>query len=115
MKPQFRLKLELIHAPGETDDQIVIWLPQKKVLLPADNFYKSFPNLYAIRGTAYRDVPRWINSLDNMRMLKPEYLVPSHTRPVVGAKKIYEKRRWILKFVKFLALFKNIPSKSQVE
>ena len=50
------MKLVLMHAPGETPDQTIIWLPEKKVLLPADNFYKSFPNLYAIRGTAYRDV-----------------------------------------------------------
>ncbi|UCH22499.1 MAG: MBL fold metallo-hydrolase [Deltaproteobacteria bacterium] len=84
------LKLELLHAPGETDDQIFIWLPEKKVLLPADNYYKSFPNLYAIRGTAYRDVTNWINSIDKMRVLKPEYLIPGHTRPVVGAEKIYE-------------------------
>jgi alkyl sulfatase BDS1-like metallo-beta-lactamase superfamily hydrolase len=84
------LKLELVHAPGETDDQIFIWLPQKKVLLPADNYYKSFPNLYAIRGTAYRDVTKWINSIDKMRALKPEYLIPSHTRPVMGAEKIYQ-------------------------
>ena len=84
------LRLILVHAPGETPDQIFIWLPEKKVLLPADNFYKSFPNLYAIRGTAYRDVMLWVNSLDKMRELRPEYLVPQHTRPVIGAEKIYE-------------------------
>ena len=39
------LELEVIHAPGETDDQIVVWYPQKKVLFPADNIYKAFPNL----------------------------------------------------------------------
>jgi len=84
------LKLVLVHAPGETPDQIFIWLPEKKVLLPADNFYKSFPNLYAIRGTAYRDVTQWVKSLDKMRALKPEYLVPHHTRPIRGADEIYE-------------------------
>ena len=84
------IKLELIHAPGETNDQIIVWLPEKKVLLPGDNYYKSFPNLYAIRGTAYRDVTKWVQSLDKMRVLKPEYLVPSHTRPLTGADKIYE-------------------------
>jgi alkyl sulfatase BDS1-like metallo-beta-lactamase superfamily hydrolase len=84
------LKLVLVHAPGETPDQIFIWLPQKKVLLPADNFYKSFPNLYAIRGTAYRDVTRWVKSLDKMRGLGAEYLVPHHTRPLSGAGNIYE-------------------------
>ena len=39
------LDLEMIHAPGETDDQIIVWYPQKKVLFPADNIYKAFPNL----------------------------------------------------------------------
>jgi alkyl sulfatase BDS1-like metallo-beta-lactamase superfamily hydrolase len=58
------LKLLLVHAPGETPDQIFVWLPTKKVLLPADNYYKSFPNLYAIRGTANRDAMLWVNSLD---------------------------------------------------
>ena len=84
------MKLILVHAPGETPDQIFIWLPQKKVLLPADNFYKSFPNLYAIRGTAYRDVTQWVKSLDKMRELKAEYLVPHHTRPLTGTDAIHE-------------------------
>jgi len=84
------LKLVLVHAPGETPDQIFIWMPQKKVLLPADNYYKSFPNLYAIRGTAYRDVNLWVKSLDKMRALRPEYLVPCHSRPLQGADRIYE-------------------------
>jgi alkyl sulfatase BDS1-like metallo-beta-lactamase superfamily hydrolase len=84
------MRLILVHAPGETPDQIFIWLPKKKVLLPADNFYRSFPNLYAIRGTAYRDVIQWTNSLDTMRDLRAEYLVPHHTRPIRGEEKIYE-------------------------
>jgi alkyl sulfatase BDS1-like metallo-beta-lactamase superfamily hydrolase len=84
------INMVLIHAPGETPDQICIWLPDKKVLLPADNFYKSFPNLYAIRGTAYRDVMSWVRSLDKMRILEAEYLVPHHSRPIAGAQKIYQ-------------------------
>ena len=82
------IQMELYHAPGETSDQLFIWLPGKKVLLPADNFYRSFPNLYAIRGTAYRDVILWVNSIDHMRQFPAEYMVPSHTRPIVGAEKI---------------------------
>jgi alkyl sulfatase BDS1-like metallo-beta-lactamase superfamily hydrolase len=84
------IRLVLMHAPGETPDQILVWLPDEKVLLPADNFYKAFPNLYAIRGTAYRDVTLWVNSLDRMRALGAEYMVPQHTRPVTGAREIYE-------------------------
>jgi alkyl sulfatase BDS1-like metallo-beta-lactamase superfamily hydrolase len=85
--------IELVHAPGETNDQIFVWLPQKGVLLPGDNIYKAFPNLYTIRGTPYRDVTRWVGSLDKMRQRKPEFLVPSHTRPIVGAQIIEDTLR----------------------
>ncbi len=78
------VKIELVHAPGETEDQLFVWLPEQKVLLPGDNIYKTFPNLYTIRGTYYRDVTKWVASLDKMRKLAPEFLVPSHTLPIVG-------------------------------
>ena len=81
-------KIQLFHAPGETNDQLFVWLPEKKALFPGDNFYKTFPNLYTIRGTPYRDLVGWVNSIDMMRYLEPEYLVPSHTRPIVGKEKI---------------------------
>lgn len=82
------LKLELRLAPGETDDQIFVWLPEKRVLLCGDNFYHSFPNLYTIRGTSYRDPLAWVASLDAMRALRPRVLVPSHTRPIVGEREV---------------------------
>ena len=78
------VKVELFHAPGETNDQLFVWLPDKKALFPGDNFYKTFPNLYTIRGTPYRDLVGWVNSIDMMRYLQPEFLIPSHTRPLVG-------------------------------
>ena len=80
--------LQFVHAPGETEDQIFVWLPERKVLLAADNFYKSFPNLYTIRGTAYRDLRLWVASLDRMRELGAEFMIPSHTRPITGADEI---------------------------
>lgn len=84
------LKVKLVHAPGETDDQLYVWLPEKRVLCPGDNYYLAFPNLYAIRGTPYRDVRGWRDSLDLMIAEGAEYLVPSHTRPVVGKERIRE-------------------------
>ena len=84
------VKFKLVFAPGETNDQIFMWLPDKKVLLPGDNFYWAFPNLYTIRGTPFRSLKNWYKSLDTMRKLHAEYMVPSHTRPVIGAKTIAE-------------------------
>jgi alkyl sulfatase BDS1-like metallo-beta-lactamase superfamily hydrolase len=82
------VQVELVHAPGETDDQLFVWLPEKQLLLPGDNVYKAFPNLYTIRGTHYRDVVGWVRSLDAMRALDPEHLAPSHTRPVSGREQV---------------------------
>ena len=79
------VEIELHAAPGETDDQLFVWLPQEKVLCAGDNIYRSWPNLYAIRGTVYRDVNKWINSLSNMLEFPIDHLVPGHTKPWVGA------------------------------
>jgi len=82
------IRLQLVHAPGETEDQLFVWLPERKVLLCGDNFYKAFPNLYTIRGTSYRDPKQWAASLDQMRTLHAQFLVPSHTRPLAGSEAI---------------------------
>ncbi|MFH1489559.1 MAG: alkyl/aryl-sulfatase [Pseudomonadota bacterium] len=84
------VKIILVAAPGETDDQLYAWLPEKKVLFCGDNYYKVFPNLYAIRGTTYRDVRQWADSLDEMSRLGADFLVPGHTRPVSGRGRIKE-------------------------
>ncbi len=84
------LDLTLVHAPGESSDQLFVWLPKSKTLLAGDNIYRAFPNLYTIRGTAYRDVRQWVASLDTMRDLGAEVLVPSHTSPVAGKEAIAE-------------------------
>ncbi len=81
---------KLIHAPGETDDTLFVWLPEKRALLVGDDIYKAFPNLYTIRGTTYRDLKGWAASLDKARALKPAFLVPSHTRPLEGEQNIYD-------------------------
>ncbi|WP_442506139.1 alkyl sulfatase dimerization domain-containing protein [Novipirellula sp. SH528] len=76
--------IEFHIGPGETDDAMFIWLPKQKVLFAGDNFYSSFPNLYAIRGTAYRDVLSWSESVAKMAEFKPHFLVPGHTMPIRG-------------------------------
>ena len=78
-------RLELVAAPGETADQLYVWHPAQRVLFSGDNFYKSWPNLYAIRGTGYRDVKAWADSLEQMLKERPAHLVGGHTRPISGA------------------------------
>jgi len=77
--------LVLLAGPGESPDHLLVWLPEKRVLFGGDNFYMSFPNLYAIRGISYRDVSQWVDTLDSMIKLDAEVLITGHARPVVGA------------------------------
>ncbi|MBK6579113.1 MAG: MBL fold metallo-hydrolase [Sandaracinaceae bacterium] len=82
------VRIELVEAHGETHDQLFVWLPDARVLMPGDNYYRSFPNLYTIRGTSPRPVDAWIASLDAMRARRPLHLVPSHTVPLEGEDEI---------------------------
>jgi alkyl sulfatase BDS1-like metallo-beta-lactamase superfamily hydrolase len=85
------VKLSMHAAPGETPDQMVVWLADRKVLFCADNFYHSFPNLYAIRGTRYRDYDAWEQTVDLMLSFDAEVLVTGHTGPVQGVEAIRER------------------------
>lgn len=81
--------LKLIYAPSETDDEIVVWLPEKRLLQSAEVIQgETYPNLYTIRGTTYRDPVQWYRTIDRLRALEPAYLVPSHGRPVEGAAEV---------------------------
>ncbi len=78
------IEIELHKAPGETSDQLFVWYKEKEVLFCGDNMYRSFPNLYAVRGTGYRDVREWIKSIESMMTLNPKAIVLGHTLPVMS-------------------------------
>src|SRR5215470_8718919 len=78
------VRLQLLYTPGETADAISVWLPEKRVLMPGDDFLRAFPNISPIRGARVRSPEDWIVSLETMIQLGPEDVVPSHTRPVLG-------------------------------
>ncbi len=82
------MELELVKAPGETPDHIVCWYENRRILFSGDNFYSAFPNLYAIRGTSYRDFTAWANTLDLLLEFDADVLAAGHTMPVIGAKKV---------------------------
>jgi uncharacterized sulfatase len=84
------IDFELVHAPGETPDHLVVWLARERILFCGDNFYRSFPNLYAIRGTPYRDFDAWADTLDLLLAFDAGVLAPGHSRPVVGNDEVRE-------------------------
>ena len=83
------IRLQVIHVPSETDDQCVVWLPAEKVLISADAVQgMTFPNVYALRGTQFRNPMIWAKGLDTLRSLKAETLIPHHGPTVEGAENV---------------------------
>ena len=82
------VEFELVAAPGETNDEVFVWYPAGKVLFAGDNFYRSFPNLYAIRGTPNRSTRLWAESLGKMADMNAACLVGGHTNPILGADQV---------------------------
>ncbi|MDE0361031.1 MAG: MBL fold metallo-hydrolase, partial [Rhodospirillaceae bacterium] len=76
--------LDLVAAPGETADQLYVWLPEERVVFAGDNFYQSWPNVYPLRGTARRSIRDWIRSIDSMIGENPLHVVGGHTTPMLG-------------------------------
>lgn len=82
--------LRLLHAPGETNDQIFVWLEAHQALAIGDNLYRAFPNLYTIRGTPHRSLKRWASSLDLARTLPVDILLPSHGSAIHGRDAVWQ-------------------------
>lgn len=80
---------EIYLAPGETEGQSVIWIPEEKALFCGDLYYESFPNLSSPLLEP-RPVKEWIESLKLMASFAPEHLIPSHTRAISGNKEIQQ-------------------------
>jgi alkyl sulfatase BDS1-like metallo-beta-lactamase superfamily hydrolase len=85
-------EFQVIGAPGaEGADNIVLWLPQQKVLVAGDFFgpqFPQFPNIFTMRGEKIRKPMEYIKSLDKLIALQPEIVIPSHLDPTVGGAEI---------------------------
>ena len=83
---------EVIGAPGaEGADNIVLWLPQQKILITGDFFgpqFPQFPNVFTMRGEKVRKPMEYVASLDKLMALEPEVIIPSHLNPTVGKEEI---------------------------
>ncbi|RJT41466.1 alkyl/aryl-sulfatase [Mesorhizobium waimense] len=77
--------LKLIFTPGEADENISVWLPDRKVLIAGDVFLKTFPNIAPLRGLPTRPVEKWISSLNKLIALNPDFVVPGHMGTIQNA------------------------------
>ncbi len=86
------LDVELIAVPGaETNDSMILWLPQHKICLTGNLFgcpFGHFPNLVTIRGDRYRDALTVAAAVQLVMDLGAEVILYGHHQPVVGGELI---------------------------
>jgi len=82
------IEFQLFHTPGETYDHTTVWIPKYKAAFVGDNYYRSFPNLYTLRGTKPRWALDYVESINKIMKLGPEILLPSHGVPIRGREEI---------------------------
>jgi alkyl sulfatase BDS1-like metallo-beta-lactamase superfamily hydrolase len=70
--------LNLFTVPGETRDVLIVWLPEKRLMVQIANLYEAFPAITTLRGAMPRNTLDYIDSIDFYRSFNPEYFVLTH-------------------------------------
>ena len=76
---------------AEGADNLVLWLPERKILFSGDFFgplFPQFPNIFTMRGEKIRKPVEYIQSLEEIIALEPELIIPSHKNVISGKVKI---------------------------
>ena len=87
-------KLQLLHlGAAETDDAVVVWWPQRRVLACGDSLATAgFPFSGApICDEGLRADGHWLACLQRLRDLEPEVVLPGHGPPLVGRQTIRDR------------------------
>ena len=70
------LKAEILLTPGHTRTNLSVWVPQDRVLFTGDCVVREYlPNLDAGGSEEWK---LWLDSLDRIEGLKPEFIVGGH-------------------------------------
>lgn len=84
---------ELISTPGHTPGQIAVFIPEEKVVFTGDTIFNQCQTwLYA------SDVDRWLESLEALKSLDADHIVPGHG-PVCTKKEIDVQKAFLLEWV----------------
>ncbi len=88
------VKMVLFEAYGDAEDEIDIYFPDLRHVHGSETTQgESFPNLYTLRGTKYRDLVKWYKGVDNLLEYAKESdsFSHSHMRSWVGNEFIVER------------------------
>ncbi len=77
------ITFHLIHMPGHTPYQTVVYVPEKRIVFTSDNISRQIPFFHQ----ALPDV--WLKTLKELQKLDVDYVVPGHGD--VGGKEVFKE------------------------
>ncbi len=88
------VKMVLFEAYGDAEDEIDVYFPELRHVHGSETIQgETYPNLYTLRGTKYRDLVKWYKGVDNLLEYarKSDSYSHSHMRSWVGNDFITER------------------------
>lgn len=88
------MKMVLFEAYGDAEDEIDVYFPDLRHVHGSETIQgESYPNLYTLRGTKYRDLVKWYKGVDNLLEYakNSDSYSHSHMRSWVGNEFIVER------------------------
>ncbi|MDM0114803.1 alkyl sulfatase dimerization domain-containing protein [Variovorax sp. J22R133] len=77
------VKFEFFDCWGDTDDTLLIWLPESRTVINNIAWPAMF-NIYTLRGEVFRNPIELLRGLDKILELQPEHLIGVHGVPISG-------------------------------
>ncbi|GAA4893680.1 hypothetical protein GCM10023333_28560 [Ferrimonas pelagia] len=68
---------------SDTAQQLMVHIPEQGVVMN-NLIWGFYPNIYSLRGGAYRNPQVWIEGLEKMEALEADILLSSHAKSVAG-------------------------------
>ncbi|MFD0910876.1 alkyl sulfatase dimerization domain-containing protein [Ruegeria arenilitoris] len=90
------VRMVLFEAYGDAEDEIDIYFPDLRLVHGSETIQgETFPNLYTLRGTKYRDLVKWYKGVDRLLSYaeQSDAYTHSHMRSWVGNEFITERIR----------------------
>jgi len=88
---------QLLHTPGHTSGQIAVYVPEEKVLFTGDTIFNQCQTWLMVS-----DVPGWIASIERLRGIDAEIVVPGHG-PLTTMKALDTQRAFLMEWTTAVA------------
>jgi len=76
--------MELYYAPSDLDEQLLVWLPQDKVVLVGDAVGGTLPYVITPRHEPDRKAESFLYTFKQILALNADNVIPGHGRPLKG-------------------------------